>query len=250
MVAASRLPVKSGASATQMANEIFGDGVTVVGASYTGDRNASGTYNDSTADQCNTEMDGFTITVTLTIPVNPGVVNSIRIGIADTADSNYDSNLLIAADSVQTGQVVTLKADGTLAVDTDLDVEKIGFTYQIENSSGQTDVGFVTVDTVPCFVADTLIRTPNGDVPVETLAPGDLVETVDEGAQPLRWIGMRQVKSVGNLAPVRFAAHLIDDIRTIFPDLDPHTGEGYGPAARPRLRNYEAQALLAARMAA
>ncbi len=53
-------------------------------------------YNDNTADQFNTEMDGFTVTMTLTIPVNPGVVNSIRIGIADTADSNYDSNLLIA----------------------------------------------------------------------------------------------------------------------------------------------------------
>lgn len=349
-------------------------------------------YNDNTADQFNTEMDGFTVTMTLTIPVNPGVVNSIRIGIADVGDSNYDSNLLIAGDSVQTvlianddnltvgvggtktvdvlandysatgasltiteingvavvagssvtmptGQVVTLNADGTFTIDTDLDVETVSFTYKIQDSLGETDIGFVIVDTVPCFVAGTLIRTPDGDVPVETLIPGDLVETVDEGAQPLRWIGMRQVKGVGKLAPVRFEAgalgehrelllspqhrvmirdtyaelmfgetevlvaakdlvndstirrqecdavtyvhilfdrhqvvfseelatesflpgpqttksfeaHLIDEICTIFPDLDPHTGEGYGPAARPGLRNYEAQALLAARMAA
>lgn len=38
--------------------------------------------NDNTADQFNTEMDGFTITLSLTIPVNVGQVNSIRIGVA------------------------------------------------------------------------------------------------------------------------------------------------------------------------
>jgi len=57
---------------------------------------------DNTGDQYNTEMDGFTLTMTLTIPVNSGEVNSIRIGIADVTDSSYDSTLLIAADSVQT----------------------------------------------------------------------------------------------------------------------------------------------------
>ncbi len=53
-------------------------------------------------DDYNTEMDGFTVTMTLTMTVNPGVVNTIRIGVADVLDSSYDSNLLIAADSVQT----------------------------------------------------------------------------------------------------------------------------------------------------
>lgn len=37
-------------------------------------------YVDNTNDQFNTEMDGFTITLTLTMVVNPNVVNSIRIG--------------------------------------------------------------------------------------------------------------------------------------------------------------------------
>ncbi|HEX9858160.1 MAG TPA: choice-of-anchor L domain-containing protein, partial [Paracoccaceae bacterium] len=57
---------------------------------------------DNTGDAYNTEMDGFTVTLSLTMAVIPGTVNSIRIGIADTGDSSYDSNLLIAADSVQT----------------------------------------------------------------------------------------------------------------------------------------------------
>ncbi len=43
--------------------------------------------------------------------------------------------------------------------------------------------------TPPCFTAQTLIRTPDGEVPITRLAPGDLVMTADNGAQPVRWIG-------------------------------------------------------------
>lgn len=221
-------------------------------------------YNDNTGDQFNTEMDGFTITMTLTMPVIPGVLNSIRIGIADVSDSSYDSNLLIAGDSLQTvliahddsvridpgqskildvlandsiatggtltithingiavnagdtvtlpnGQQVTLNANGTFTILVDSEEEIANFTYTISDGLGETDTGFVTVSTVPCFVAGTLIRTPDGEVPVEDLAPGDLVETQDNGPQPLRWIGRRQVAATGAMAPVRIAAHTYGD---------------------------------------
>ena len=214
---------------------------------------------DNTQDQFNTEMDGFTLTLTLTIPVNSGVMNSIRIGIADVTDANYDSTVLIAANSVQTtlvamddtttlfpdgsrildllandvngtsgtltithlngqavaagdivtlnsGQQIKLNADGTVTVLGDGDTEVFNFTYGVESSTGQTDVGFVTVDSVPCFVAGTRIRTPEGEVAVEALRPGDLVLTKDEGAQPLRWIGMRRVAATGAFAPIAIAA--------------------------------------------
>ncbi|NCQ22975.1 MAG: 2,3,4,5-tetrahydropyridine-2,6-carboxylate N-succinyltransferase [Rhodobacteraceae bacterium CG17_big_fil_post_rev_8_21_14_2_50_63_15] len=214
---------------------------------------------DNTQDQFNTEMDGFTATLTLTIPVNSGQLNSIHIGIADVSDANYDSTVLIAADSVQTtlvaidetttlfpdgskiidllsndvnstagtltithlngqpvvagdivtlnsGQQIQLNADGTVTVLGDGDTELFNFTYEVASSTGQTDVGFVTVDSVPCFVAGTRIRTPSGPVPVEDLRPGDLVITRDDGAQPLRWIGRRQVRAEGDFAPIRIAA--------------------------------------------
>lgn len=61
--------------------------------------------NAATDDTYNTEMDGFTMTLTLKAPVNPGVVNSIKIGIADGGDDFADSNLLIAGNSVQTALV-------------------------------------------------------------------------------------------------------------------------------------------------
>lgn len=210
-------------------------------------------------DSFNTEMDGFTITLTLTMKVNPGVVNSIRIGIADVTDSVHDSNLLIAGDSVQTviiahtdtatlmptgqttldvlandqhlpgttltithingvavtagsivtlpsGQQVQLNANGTITIVGDGQVESKVFTYQIKDNLGNIDVGFVTINQVPCFVAGTRIRTPNGDVPVEALRPGDLVLTLDEGPQPMRWIGLRKVAATGQMAPIRIRA--------------------------------------------
>jgi hypothetical protein len=213
----------------------------------------------NTGDDYNTEMDGFTITLRLVMKVNPGQVNSIRIGIADTSDSQYDSNLLIGADSVQThlvaltdtatyyptstvtldvldndiaqagtsltithvngvavvagqavtlpsGQQVTLNANGTLTVVGDGQTESKTFTYQVQDTLGNKATGFVTLNQVPCFVAGTRIATPGGEVAVERLQPGDLVLTLDHGAQPLRWIGARTVPAAGDFAPVRIRA--------------------------------------------
>jgi hypothetical protein len=220
--------------------------------------------NNATGDNYNTEMDGFTLTLKLTIPVIAGQVNSIRIGIADVGDASYDSNVLIAADSVQTalvalddtqtlnptgqktvavlandlhatgatlvithlngvavvaGQIVTLpsgqqirlNADGTITIFGNGDAENLHFTYTVSDGLGNTDTGLVTINSVPCFVAGTLIRTPEGDVPVEALQPGDLVLTLDDGPQPLRWIGSRTVPAAGPLAPVCIRAGTFGD---------------------------------------
>jgi len=64
-------------------------------------------YIDNAKGEYNTEMDGFTVTLTLKAPVNPGQVNTIKIGIADGGDAVYDSNLLIAGNSIQTAVVAT-----------------------------------------------------------------------------------------------------------------------------------------------
>lgn len=348
-------------------------------------------YVSNLTDAYNTEMDGFTVTMSLTIPVNAGVVNSIRIGIADTSDAQYDSNLLIAGDSVQTvlvpmndtvsvnpngqktvdvlandqhstgtlvithingtavtagqtvtlasGQQVTLNANGTLTVAGDGQVETKTFTYNVTDGAGNTGTGMVTITSIPCFVAGTLIRTPAGEVPVETLQAGDLVMTHDDGPQPLRWIGRRKVEARGAMAPIdiragTFGAHrrllvspqhrilvrdslaellfgeaevlvaakdlvndrsirpreggeveyvhllfdrhqivfseglatesflpgpqttrsfeaaIVEEICTLFPEIDPRTGTGYSPAARRTLKAFEAQVLFAAARAA
>lgn len=55
-----------------------------------------------------------------------------------------------------------------------------------------------------CGVAKgTLIRTPNKDVPIESLKVGDLVFTADHGAQPIKWINRVDLAADGARAPVR-----------------------------------------------
>lgn len=49
--------------------------------------------------------------------------------------------------------------------------------------------------TIICFADGTLIDTPQGSVPVETLRPGDMVMTRDSGALPLRWVGRRELSA-------------------------------------------------------
>ena len=45
-----------------------------------------------------------------------------------------------------------------------------------------------TPGSVPCFARETLIQTPDGLRCVETLRVGDLVTTMDNGAQPIVWL--------------------------------------------------------------
>ncbi|MDZ4094131.1 MAG: Hint domain-containing protein [Paracoccaceae bacterium] len=64
-----------------------------------------------------------------------------------------------------------------------------------------------------CFVAGTRIATPGGARAVETLRPGDLVITLDEGPQPLRWVGGGSVVASGGALPVRIAAGVLGNRR-------------------------------------
>lgn len=66
-----------------------------------------------------------------------------------------------------------------------------------------------------CFASGTRIATPKGEVAIETLAVGDLVTTVEGGAEPVRWIGTRSFPAVGRCAPVVFAPGAIGNTRTL-----------------------------------
>jgi len=68
---------------------------------------------------------------------------------------------------------------------------------------------------VVCFASGTLIRTLRGDVPVEHLLPGDLVDTLDHGPQPLRWTGHRKVAARGKFAPIRIEKGALGNTRDL-----------------------------------
>tara|TARA_R110002049_G_scaffold23781_3_gene84473 strand:+ start:83549 stop:84622 length:1074 start_codon:yes stop_codon:yes gene_type:complete len=69
---------------------------------------------------------------------------------------------------------------------------------------------------VICFTPGTRIRTPHGVALIEDLREGDLIQTKDNGAQPLQWVGSRRMTgarffAMPRLRPVRFRAGALDD---------------------------------------
>ncbi|MGR3622160.1 choice-of-anchor L domain-containing protein [Pseudophaeobacter sp.] len=151
------------------------------GSASIGNINQSATENiyvDNTSDQYNTEMDGFTITLTFTAPVNSGELNTIKIGVADVADSSYDTNLLVAGGSVQTAFVAQ---DDTL--DTSLNSSK---TLDVLDNDSSTSGGTLTIthingtavtagDTITLATGQQITLNPDGTLQV--LSDGD-TETV------------------------------------------------------------------------
>ena len=47
-----------------------------------------------------------------------------------------------------------------------------------------------------CFTAGTMIATPTGEMPVESLSAGDMVATAAGTARPIRWIGRARVRDI------------------------------------------------------
>lgn len=89
----------------------------------------------------------------------------------------------------------------------DTDLWIVHHTLGAERNRGQgPDSGGVI-----CFTPNTLIATPTGSVAVENLRLGDLVQTKDNGAQPIEWIGRRHMTgarlfAMPRLRPVRIRA--------------------------------------------
>jgi Hint domain len=76
----------------------------------------------------------------------------------------------------------------------------------LDSASGVTTQGPLTVPQLgpACFTPGTLIDVAQGRRAIETLVPGDLVATRDNGLQPILWIGRETVRAVGDFAPIRF----------------------------------------------
>ncbi|MDE3027440.1 MAG: Hint domain-containing protein [Paracoccaceae bacterium] len=54
--------------------------------------------------------------------------------------------------------------------------------------------------------ASTILQGPSGPVRADRIEPGDLVMTVDHGAQPVRWCRRFNLPAMGSFAPVRLRA--------------------------------------------
>ncbi|MEP2532023.1 Hint domain-containing protein [Shimia sp.] len=72
------------------------------------------------------------------------------------------------------------------------------------NGAHDLDAVSTTVNVPVCFARGTLIRTPIGEVPVEDLAPGDVVSSVDGRQLSLVWIARRHLDFSDLLQEPRF----------------------------------------------
>ncbi|MFC6640255.1 hypothetical protein GV827_19395 [Sulfitobacter sp. JBTF-M27] len=69
----------------------------------------------------------------------------------------------------------------------------VEYTVTNVSSPNSTTYAELSEPGIVCFTSGTLIATPQGDCRVEDLQPGDMVMTLDRGAQSILWIGQRRV---------------------------------------------------------
>lgn len=176
----------------------------------------------------------------LTITSNAGDAAPYKFDVGDT----YDLNLTINGNAVTLEDAVVLRsdvmsvangdsADATVLVfqgsDSDGNVAQVvwspGFdvddwVQNVVDNGGTprfftTDKDANTTYQAVCFAADTRVATAWGMRAVGGLNPGDLVETLDAGLQPLLWLGRQVVPGWGRHCPVRFSPGAIGNERPL-----------------------------------
>ncbi len=107
--------------------------------------------------------------------------------------------------------------NGPLEVPTneDVDLDGDGIISAGEQADGAFSSELALGVLVICFAAGTLIETPDGPRYIESLREGDTVNTLDAGAQPIRWIGNVRVPGNGVNTPVRIKRGALGNIRDL-----------------------------------
>lgn len=147
---------------------------------------------------------------------DPGSSQIITVdgGAVDSYWFFYDDDITIngGPETIKTFQLVIGGVTRSFVMNDDgpnIPGATVGTSFTLDQFNNYTSIPYADV---ACFVKGTLIRTASGDRPVETLAVGDLIETLDHGAQPIRWIGQsdlsgRELLIRPHLRPIRIRAN-------------------------------------------
>lgn len=190
--------------------------------------------------------DRFTITpgggdVTIT-DFNTGNSGSVRDGDQTNNDfidlsGFYDNRKEMLAD---------LYDDGVLNQSNATDTAGRAVDYSDNSSFGRGSLKLTGVlgsnltednTNVVCFAEGTLIQTPYGEVPIQDLRPGDLVQTMDNGVKPLLFIASREVGPKGlachpNMRPVLIPQGVMGARQDLFVSQQHAVLTGVGTMAR------------------
>jgi hypothetical protein len=144
------------------------------------------------------EVSGEIDTITLTSAVRAGDVT-----ISDSAIGTFTE-----ADS---GTVTAFGGAGQPTINDLLNGQESlrDGTWSINSGTEEGEVGGITFENFEtinfetvCFVRGTMIETAEGQKAIEHITVGDMVNTMDHGVQPVRWIGSSKVKGQGISAPI------------------------------------------------
>ncbi len=159
-------------------------------------------------------------------------MNGSTAAIGDTYIS-FNANTLVSSDpnAPDLGQLFVAAGQNLSSVENGGSLTLSRFTNVDYNQSGSINPGTGEVGDgkfggglgfhndsflVICVARGTLIETAEGPRFVETLQEGDLVMTLDDGLQPIRWIGSRKVPADGAHAPIRFKAGVLGNYRDLY----------------------------------
>ncbi|MEM9716238.1 MAG: Hint domain-containing protein [Pseudomonadota bacterium] len=146
------------------------------GADTISDFNVGNSGSISDDDQTNNDF------VDLSAFYNQTTLNDVNNADADPSNDFGSELVMLKADA----------ADGTIdgiidGVDYSAEIGDINLTIEDGNGNAISENALTFDNTnVPCFCSGTKIRTADGDVLIEDLAAGDIIQTTDNGGQPLR----------------------------------------------------------------
>ncbi|WEQ52651.1 Hint domain-containing protein [Komagataeibacter oboediens] len=176
-------------------------------------------YDHADGHEAFAETDTFTLnSVGSTGQVDVAVTNTDSSGsetdhvtMQETGYSDSNGTLLempMAQNDPSSGYVYEYFSDTpqqpTLTTDSQLssaDTSQASYTSSTYEAYTTTTVGNASASSseTACFCSGTLIRTPRGDVAVETLQAGDEVVTASGAVRPIVWIGSQKIISFSNM---------------------------------------------------
>jgi hypothetical protein len=135
-------------------------------------------------------VDPFDAQVTVTDNSGPGISLDEPVGV---------SNAPVPSDFVFIGEA-TIKDHGTPITGIIVENQTAGTYFFLTNDQYNGKIGgkngelkITSSESLICFLAGTMIRTFDGEVPVETLKRGDIVLTSDGRSIPVDWLGVQTV---------------------------------------------------------
>lgn len=149
--------------------------------------------------------------------------DQIAFGTGDTASGGDGDDVFMLTDfaDTTTGTITIVGGEGGETTGDVLNLNGLASAGKVTYSNTDDAAGglsgtvtlfdgsvlnFSEIEQVICFTPGTVIATPQGERPVETLRQGDSVLARDGGLRRIRWRGDSRVSGQGSAAPIRLRA--------------------------------------------